>query len=172
MEKTSHQKILNRQQEKLKVARLPFVVVLNDLRSLHNVGSIFRTCDAVGVKKLWLCGITGYPPNKQLCKTSLGAEDCVNWEYAPDTISVLKRCKDEGYQIVFLEQMETSRQYIDYDLKQPVCLVVGNEISGIDEDLIPLCDTALEIEMMGIKNSLNVSVAFGVVAYHLRTCLT
>ncbi|MFC1510511.1 TrmH family RNA methyltransferase [Candidatus Omnitrophota bacterium] len=171
MRKTSHEKIVARQKEKSKIARLPFVVVLSDIRSLHNVGSIFRTCDAVGVEKLWLCGITGYPPNKQLCKTSLGAEDCVNWENAANAAEVVAKYKNKGYTIAFLEQMEGSLNYADYAGRHPVCLVVGNEVKGVDDALIPFCDVALEIEMMGIKNSLNASVAFGIVAYHLRKCL-
>ena len=154
----------------MKAARLPFVVVLNNIRSLHNVGSIFRTCDAVGVKKLWLCGITGYPPNKQLCKTSLGAEDCVRWEYASDVLRIVDAYKKEGYTIAFLEQMENSLDVADYATSNPVCLVVGNEINGVDEELIPFCDVALEIEMMGIKNSLNASVAFGIAAYYIKGC--
>lgn len=169
MRKLTHGEIVTRQEERLQQPRLPLMVVLNDIRSLHNVGSIFRTCDGVGVQKLWLCGITGYPPSQQLAQTALGAERQVPWEYREDVVTLLKELKADGYQIVLLEQMAESLSYDAFIPKIPVCLVVGNEIEGVDSKIIPHCDTAIEIEMAGLKNSLNVSVAFGVVAYHFRS---
>ena len=171
MRKLTHEEIVTRQLEKLKELRLLFTVVLNNIRSLYNVGSIFRTADGAGVEKIWLCGITGYPPNNQISKTALGAEERVPWEYRCDIISVVEELKAKGYQLVLLEQIEHSILYQDFIPQSPVCLIIGNEIEGISQKLILCCDQAIEIEMAGVKNSLNVSVAFGVVAYHIRQCL-
>jgi len=146
------------------------VVVLNNIRSLYNVGSIFRTADGVGVEKLYLCGITGHPPDNQISKTALGAENEVPWEYYPEAGTVLSRLKTEGYEIILLEQLEQSVPYEDYGPEAPVCLVLGNEIAGVSDELLSICDRTVEIEMAGLKNSLNVAVAFGIIAYHFRSC--
>lgn len=171
MRKLSHPELVARQQVRQEEPKLPFCVVLNNIRSLYNVGSIFRTADGVGVEKLWICGITGHPPDTQIAKTALGAEKRIPWEYRRDACEVLRELKVQGYQIVFLEQLAESISYRDFRPSQSVCLVIGNEISGVSEELISLCDQTIEIEMAGMKNSLNVTVAFGVVAYHLRHCL-
>lgn len=168
MRKLSHPELLARQQIRKTEPRLPFCVVLNNIRSLYNVGSIFRTADGAGVEKLWLCGITAHPPDTQISKTALGAEKEVPWEYRREALEVLRELKTRGYRIVFLEQLAESIPYQDFRPSGPVCLVLGNEITGVSEELIALCDETLEIEMAGLKNSLNVSVAFGVVAFHLR----
>lgn len=126
----------------------------------------------MGVDKIWICGITGHPPNNKIAKTALDAQEHVAWEYCWDVCSVLKKLKAQNYQIVTLEQTRTSCSYTDFIPEAPVCLVVGNEIEGVSKDILPLCDAAVEIEMGGIKNSLNVAVAFGIVAYHFRNCLT
>ena len=170
MRKLTHQEIVQRQEKKSQATRLPLTVVLNNIRSLFNVGSIFRTADGAGVEKIYLCGYTGFPPQSQISKTALGAEQRVPWEHEKDVVKVIARLKQEGYQIVLLEQLEQSIDYHEFELRSPrgpVCLVVGNEIEGVSEGLLPYCDAAVEIEMAGVKNSLNVSVAFGVVAYHL-----
>ncbi|MDO8580426.1 MAG: RNA methyltransferase [Candidatus Omnitrophota bacterium] len=160
--------MVSRQHKKKEAPRLPLTVVLNNIRSLYNVGSIFRTADGVGIEKIWLCGITGSPTNAQMAKTALGAEKEVPWEHHPQAASVIKDLKAQGYQIVFLEQMEGSVPYQMFEPQPPVCLVMGNEIEGVADEITPLCDAAIEIEMVGLKNSLNVSVAFGIVAYDLR----
>ena len=160
MRKITHDEILKRQKKKNKVAKLPFSVILNNIRSLHNVGSIFRTADAVGVEKIWLCGIT-----------ALGAEDNVLWEYRKDVLSVIEELKNKKYQTVLLEQIEGSCPYNEFIPKAPVCLILGNEISGVSSKVLDSCDKAIEIEMMGKKNSLNVAVAFGIAAYHIRNIL-
>lgn len=167
MRKLTHQELLQRQASQ-DSAKLPLTVVLNDIRSLYNVGSIFRTADGVGVEKIWICGITGFPPDHQISKTALGAENSVSWEYEKDPCKVLKGLKESGYAIVFLEQIENSIEFQDFEPQGPICLVVGNEITGVSDELLGYCDQAVEIEMAGLKNSLNVSVAFGVVAYHLK----
>lgn len=171
MRKLSHPELVARQETRQKEPRLPFCAVLNDVRSLYNVGSIFRTADGAGVEKLWLCGITGHPPDTQITKTALGAEKEVPWEYRRDAREVLRELKAQGYRIVFLEQLAESIPYQDYHPAGLVCLVVGNEVAGVSDGLVSLCDETIEIDMAGLKNSLNVSVAFGVVAYHFRNCL-
>lgn len=168
MRKLSHAELVARQKQQKQNPKLPFSVVLNDIRSLYNVGSIFRTADGVGVEKIWICGITGCPPDKQITKTALGAENEVPWEYRRDVRETLLELKRQGYEIVLLEQLAESIPYQNYEPAGPVCLVIGNEISGVAESLVSLCDKTIEIEMAGHKNSLNVSVAFGVVAYNIR----
>jgi tRNA G18 (ribose-2'-O)-methylase SpoU len=168
MRKLTHEEIVGRQAQRADSPRLPLCVVLNNIRSLHNVGTIFRTADGAGVEKIWLCGITGYPPQGGIAKTALGAEDHVPWEYREDILGLLKGLKKDGYQIVLLEQMQGSVSHDAFKARSPVCLVVGNEVDGIAESLQSLSDAAIEIEMDGIKNSLNVAVAFGVAVYQLR----
>jgi tRNA G18 (ribose-2'-O)-methylase SpoU len=172
MRKLTHQEIVARQEQKSREARLPFTVVLNNIRSLYNVGSIFRTADGAGVEKIWLCGYTGYPPQSQIAKTALGAEQRVPWEHHQDAVVVIQQLKKQGYTIVLLEQLDQSIEYHQFVPPGPVCLVVGNEIEGISEGLLPYCDCALEIAMSGVKNSLNVAVAFGIIAYHWNYYLT
>jgi 23S rRNA (guanosine2251-2'-O)-methyltransferase len=169
LRKLTHAEIITRQVEKSGSSRLPLCVVLNNIRSLHNVGTIFRTCDGAGVQKLWLCGITGYPPQGGISKTALGAENHVPWEYREDIINLLKELKQAGYQIILLEQMQGSVSHDQFKPKFPACLVIGNEVSGVADELQSLCDAAVEIEMDGIKNSLNVAVATGIAVYQLRS---
>ena len=171
MRKLTHAEIVARQKVQSKTPRLPFTVILNNIRSLYNVGSIFRTADGAGVEKLWLCGITGRPPHPQIAKTALGAEKEVTWEYAEDILLLLESLKKQGYQVILLEQIAESQPYEQFKPQAPVCLVIGNEIEGVSQDILRLCDTAIEIEMAGLKNSLNVAVAFGIVAYHIRNHL-
>lgn len=171
MEKMTHREIVSRQGKKQKEERLPFCVVLNNIRSLYNVGSIFRTADGAGVAKLWLCGITGCPPNNMITKTALGAENVLPWEHREDAQALIRELKDQGYTIIFLEQIKGSIPYQNFQPNGKSCLILGNEISGVSEDLLRMCDIALEIEMRGLKNSLNVSVAFGIAAYHIATHL-
>jgi len=168
MQKLSHEEIVNRQVKKAQVPRLPLCVVLNNIRSLHNVGNIFRTADGAGVEKIWLCGITGYPPQGGIAKTALGAQDHVPWEFREDVLGLIKELKNKGYQIVLLEQMHQSVSHDTFKAKPPVCLVIGNEVNGVADSLQLLSDEAIEIEMDGIKNSLNVAVAFGIAVYQLR----
>jgi tRNA G18 (ribose-2'-O)-methylase SpoU len=167
--KLTHEEIVSRQVTRADKPKLPLCVVLNNIRSLHNVGTIFRTADGAGVEKIWLCGITGYPPQGGIAKTALGAQEHVPWEFRQDTLGLIKELKGQGYQIVLLEQMQGSVRHDAFKPKAPVCLVIGNEVEGIADDLQSLCDAAIEIEMDGIKNSLNVAVAFGIAVYQLRS---
>jgi tRNA G18 (ribose-2'-O)-methylase SpoU len=171
MRKLTHEEIVGRQVQRAGSPRLPICVVLNNIRSLHNVGTIFRTADGAGVEKIWLCGITGYPPQGGIAKTALGAQDHVPWEYREDVLGLVKELKRSGHQIVLLEQMHGSQSHDVFEPRPPVCLVIGNEVDGIAETLQSLTDAAIEIEMDGIKNSLNVSVAFGIAVYQLRSHL-
>ena len=171
MRKLSHEEILSRQAQIKEKPKLDFCVVLNNIRSLYNVGSIFRTADGAGVAKIYLCGITGSPPNNQISKTALGAEAEVPWAHHKEVIPLLKELKEEGYQLILLEQTDKSVSYADFSPEEKVCLILGHECEGVQDDIVPLCDQAIEIEMAGLKNSLNVSVAFGVIAYHFRNCL-
>ncbi len=167
----SHAEIVDRQVARSRQARVPVAVVLDNIRSLHNVGAIFRSGDGAGIEKLWLCGITGYPPQGEIAKTALGAEESVSWEYAKDTVDVIRRHKDMGYEIVLLEQADRSIPYNEFIPVGPVCLVVGNEVDGVSPQAALLADSAVEIPMAGVKNSLNAAVAFGIVAFHLSRCL-
>ena len=171
MRKLTHEEIVSRQVKKADAERLALCVVLNNIRSLHNVGTIFRTADGAGVGKIWLCGITGYPPQGGIAKTALGAEDHVPWEYREDVLAVIRDLKAQGYQIVLLEQMQGSVRHDEFKPRSPLCLIVGNEMDGVAEGLASLADAAIEIEMDGIKNSLNVAVAFGIAVYQLRSAL-
>lgn len=143
--------------------RHPVTVIAHNIRSLYNVGSIFRTCDAAAAERLILCGYTGYPPRKEIQKTALGSTESVPWEYAPDIRQVLTNLKNEGYKLAALEIARPSRHYTDLTREDfPLALLIGNEITGVDDDLMPFCDFALEIPQFGIKQSLNVAVAFGI----------
>jgi len=151
------------------------VVLLHNIRSLHNVGSIFRTADAAGIKKLYLCGITPAPtdvfdrPRQQLTKVSLGAEKYVAWECVKSTTKVIDKLKKEGYKILAIEQSKQSTIYYKLQIKKQdkIALILGNEIKGLPESILKKADKILEIPMYGKKESLNVAVAFGVVAFHL-----
>lgn len=146
-------------------------LILDNIRSMENVGSIFRTADAAGVAKIYLCGITPKPPRKEIDKAALGAVDFVEWEYAENIKSLISNLKKNGVDIVALEQDKRSINYTDFiPPKSPntlIALIVGNEISGISPETLDLCDTIIEIPMHGQKNSLNVAVATGIALFNL-----
>ena len=168
MRKLTHREIVLRQAQQKNQLKLPFVVVLNNIRSLYNVGSIFRSADGAGVSQVYCCGITGYPPNTQISKTALGAEDQVPWEYREDVDHLIMDLKSKNFDIVLLEQTDSSIAYESFKPQAPVALVLGHEVDGVSPSMLDYCDQAIEIKMEGIKNSLNVSVAFGIVAFHIR----
>ncbi len=147
--------------------RFPVAVIAENVRSLYNVGSMFRTSDGALIEKLWLCGYTGFPPRKEITKTALGSVETVPWENNTDTISIIKKLKSEGYSIVALEHTDSSVNYLEAEYKFPICLMLGNEVEGLSEEAVSLADAAVEIPMYGIKQSLNVSVAYGILVYHL-----
>lgn len=146
-----------------------FSALLEDVRSLWNVGSIFRSADGAGFTHLYLCGITGSPPRKEIAKTSLGAEDYVSWEYHAGCLEVLPQLKQSGVQIVGLEYSDTSLPLAEVlqagKLSAPLCLIVGNEDRGLSAQALQMCDYVCHLPMRGTKISLNVAVAFGVGAY-------
>ena len=142
-------------------------VLAHNIRSLHNVGSIFRTCDGAGVSKLYLTGYSGVPPRKEIAKTALGADESVAWEYYKDPLSVVRKLKKDGVQIVSLEKNKKSADISGFKPTYPVCMIIGNEIDGVEADLLKASDAVLHIPMRGKKESLNVSVAFGIGIYQL-----
>jgi len=142
-------------------------IVLDNVRSLHNVGSTFRTSDAFGIKKLFLCGITGTPPDREIHKTALGAELSVQWEYQKNSFETVTQLKETGVKIFAVEQTTNS-----YTLKSifekfntPIALVFGNEVNGVDQNIIDICDGVIEIPQIGAKHSLNISVSVGIVLW-------
>lgn len=141
------------------------VCVLDNLRSRENVGSIFRTSDGAGVSKLYLCGTTPCPPHEKISKTALGAEEIVLWEYNKQIWRVIDRLKKEGYEIIGIEKTGQAKDVSSYKYHKPVALIFGNEVEGIGRNIIDKCDRVLSIPMQGQKESLNVSVAFGVAVY-------
>ena len=150
------------------IPKVPISILVEDVRSVHNVGSIFRTADSFGAEKIYLSGITAYPPRADLHKTALGAEESVDWEYAEDPVLLAKKIKGMGITLVVIEQTKKSQNIFNTDLTFPVCFIVGNEVDGVSEELSELSDIHLEIPMNGIKQSLNVSVATGIIGYELR----
>jgi len=149
------------------LSRFPVAVIAENVRSLYNVGSIFRTSDGALIQKLWLCGYTGFPPRKEIDKTALGSVESVPWEHEPDTISLIKRLKGEGNKILALEHTDSSVNYNQAEYTFPLVLLLGNEVDGLSEEAVSLCDQSVEIPMYGLKQSLNVSVAYGIMVYHL-----
>lgn len=172
MRKLTHTEILALRAKNASLERIPISLCLNDVRSLYNVGAIFRIADGIRAEKIYLCGITGKPPDRFISKTALGAETSVPWEYHRDATSVLQKLKTSGYQILAMEHAEESINYANADIHFPLCLVVGNEVSGIDSAILSIADQAIEIPMLGEKNSLNVAVATGVVVYQFLENLT
>jgi 23S rRNA (guanosine2251-2'-O)-methyltransferase len=144
-----------------------FFVICDNIRSLENIGSIFRTADALGVSKIFLCGICGTPPNPKIAKTALGAEKTIPFEYCKQTGRLIDRLKKEGVQIVALEQDKKSIDYRDFKLKFPVALILGNEVKGVSKKILEKSDKIIVLPMLGKKESLNVSVAFGVAGYEI-----
>ena len=149
------------------------IVLLHDIRSTHNVGSIFRTSDALGITKIYLSGYTPPPldrfqkPRKDIAKVALGAEKNIEWEYIENHNVLIKKLKKEGYQVIALEQTSGSIDYKKIKVSYPMLFIVGNEVLGVRKDVIAECDSVVEIPMLGGKESLNVSVAFGVAMFRL-----
>jgi len=154
-------------------AKIKKVVILDNIRSIYNVGSIFRTSDALGIDKIFLCGVTPAPTDrfgrarKDLAKVALGAEKDIAWEHLDDTKEIIKKLKKEGFQIIAVEQDKKSVDFKKVKPKYPVAIVMGNEVGGIDKKILTLCDVIAEIPMIGNKESLNVSVSFGIIGYRI-----
>jgi tRNA G18 (ribose-2'-O)-methylase SpoU len=151
------------------VEKIPFLVVLDNVRSLHNIGSIFRTADAFRLEGIYLCGITATPPHREIHKTALGATESVHWEYRDETTEVIRELKGKDYLIFSIEQAEgaVSLDQIQLQGNQKYALVFGHEIRGVDQEVVDMSDRCIEIPQYGTKHSLNVSVAAGIVIWEL-----
>ncbi len=157
-----------------KSKKLPVIIVLDNIRSLNNIGSIFRTADSFRIEKIYLCGITATPPHREIHKTALGATDSVDWKYFNNTLDSIKVLKQQNYKIVAIEQVDKSISLVNFttESKQNLALIFGNEIKGISEDILDYIDTCVEIPQFGTKHSFNVSVSAGIILWHLYYLLT
>lgn len=153
--------------EEFKTAtKSPFCVVLDNVRSMNNVGSIFRTSDAFLIDTLYLCGITAQPPHRDITKTAIGAENSVNWIYFERTIDAITDLKNKGYAIYAIEQVENSLKLNNLNYPDgPIAFVLGNEIDGVQQEVIELCDASIEVPQLGTKHSFNVAVTAGIVLW-------
>lgn len=147
-----------------KAEKAPIVIVLNNVRSLNNIGSVFRTADAFLVEKIYLCGITATPPHKDIRKTALGSTDSVNWEYAREVLDVVSHLKSQNYHVIAVEQAEnaTLLNKLEIDNTKKYVLIFGNEVKGVDQEVVSASDEVLEIPQFGTKHSLNISVSVGI----------
>lgn len=152
-----------------KADKTPIVVVLDNIRSLNNIGSVFRTADAFLVEKVFLCGITATPPHKDIHKTALGATDSVAWEYVEQTLDVVASLQKQGYKVLAIEQAENAVMLNDFNAATngKYAIILGNEVKGVAQDVVSAADVVLEIPQFGTKHSLNISVTNGVVVWDL-----
>jgi tRNA G18 (ribose-2'-O)-methylase SpoU len=168
-------KLKNKELNRLDIAafkeqkKTPISIVLDDIRSLNNIGSVFRTADAFLIEKIYLCGITAQPPHKDIHKTALGATESVDWEYVEDVQHVFDRLKEEGTQILAIEQATESTYLQDFSpLKdQSYAIIMGNEVKGVKQSLVSQADRVIEIPQLGTKHSLNIAVSTGIVLWDL-----
>ncbi len=149
------------------IVKLPVVMLLENVRSLYNVGAFFRTADGAGIEKLYLCGITGRPPKKEISKTALGAEETVPWAHSGEAGAVIGDLRIRGYEIAAIETSVRSVDLFDWQPRFPVCVAFGHEVDGLSPEVSRLADTHVRIPMLGLKHSLNVATAGGVVVYEL-----
>ncbi|WP_438962069.1 RNA methyltransferase [Nonlabens sp.] len=167
-------KLLNEELERLSVDRFresektPLIIILDNVRSLNNIGSVFRTADAYRVEKIYLCGITAHPPHKDIRKTALGATETVAWEYRENTTEVIQELNEQGVITCAIEQADQSVSLHEF---QPngakIAVVMGNEVKGVQQEVVEACTTVIELEQYGTKHSLNISVCTGIVIYDL-----
>ncbi|MEX0945528.1 MAG: TrmH family RNA methyltransferase, partial [Balneolaceae bacterium] len=157
---------LDRNRKRISPMRDSFILWLHDIRSMHNVGAAFRSADAFGIRECWLSGFTPTPPRPEITKTAIGAEEHVQWRSIENEIEAIHDLKSKNYLILGLEQTDKSIMIQDYSISnQPICLILGNEVTGLDKSLLPHLDSAVEIPQFGMKHSLNVSVAAGIALY-------
>lgn len=149
--------------------KTPIIIILDDIRSLHNIGSVFRTADAFLIEKIYLCGITATPPNKEIHKTALGATETVAWEHHKNVLEVIENLKSENILVYSIEQVENAIFLDNFkpDTSKKYALVFGNEVYGVSQEAIKLCDGTIEIPQLGTKHSLNISVSAGIVVWDL-----
>ena len=156
-------------EEYKKVKKKPIIVVLDNIRSLNNIGSVFRTSDAFLIEKVYLCGITAKPPHRDIHKTALGATESVEWRYIENTLECVLNLKKEGYHCIAIEQAEYSLMLDEFDSRkhEKIAVVFGNEVKGVQQSVIDRCNNCIEIPQLGTKHSLNISVSAGIVLWHL-----
>jgi 23S rRNA (guanosine2251-2'-O)-methyltransferase len=149
--------------------KMPLIIVLDNVRSANNVGSIFRTCDAFLVENIYLCGITASPPNKEISKTALGATESMEWKYFESTFEAISLLKQSNYKILALEQADKSISLSDFifNKDEKYALIFGNEVKGVDQDIIDLCNNVIEIPQFGTKHSFNISISAGIVLWEI-----
>lgn len=149
--------------------KTPIIIILDDIRSLHNIGSVFRTADAFLIEKIYLCGITATPPNKEINKTALGATETVSWEHNENVLEVIQKLKDEKTTVLAIEQVESAVFLQDFTIEKnkKYALVFGNEVFGVSQEAVAICDGCIEIPQLGTKHSLNISVSAGIVVWDL-----
>ena len=154
--------------------KTPIIVVLDNIRSLNNVGSVFRTSDAFLIEKIYLCGITATPPNKEIHKTALGATESVAWEYVENTIELVEKLKQDNVKVLAIEQAENSTKLNKFtpEENQKYAVVMGNEVKGVQQEVVSAADFCIEIPQLGTKHSLNISVSCGVVLWDLFNKMT
>jgi tRNA G18 (ribose-2'-O)-methylase SpoU len=170
MRKIENSELERKSVEEFKEAeKTPLIIVLDDIRSLHNIGSVFRTGDAFLIEKIYLCGITATPPNKEIHKTALGATDTVMWEYKKDVLEVIQDLKSQNVAVYAIEQVENAIFLDNFktETHKKYALVFGNEVFGVNQEAVKLCDGAIEIPQLGTKHSLNISVSTGIVIWDL-----
>jgi tRNA G18 (ribose-2'-O)-methylase SpoU len=168
MRKLANSELERKNIEEFKQAqKTPIIIVLDDIRSLHNIGSVFRTSDAFLIEKIYLCGITATPPNKEIPKTALGATDTVAWEYQKNVLDVIVKLKLENISVFAIEQVENSVMLNDFEVEKgkKYALIFGNEVKGVSQQAIEKCDGVIEIPQLGTKHSLNISVSTGIVVW-------
>ncbi len=149
--------------------KTPLIVILDNIRSLNNIGSVFRTSDAFLAEKIYLCGITATPPNKEIHKTALGATDSVEWEYSDETITIVEKLKSENIEIISIEQAENAIMLDNFEIEdnKKYAIIFGNEVKGVDQKIVSTSDKVIEIPQFGTKHSLNISVSAGVVIWEM-----
>lgn len=170
MRKLDNKELERKSIDDFKVAKkTPIIIILDDIRSLHNIGSFFRTADAFLIEKIYLCGITAIPPNKEIHKTALGATETVNWEYFQDVVTVIEQLKELEIPVLAIEQVENAVFLQDFEIEKDkkYALIFGNEVYGVQQKAIDICDGTIEIPQLGTKHSLNVSVSAGIVVWDL-----
>ena len=168
-------KLLNDELDRLSPDRFresektPLIIVLDNVRSLNNVGSVFRSADAYRVEKIYLCGITAQPPHREIRKTALGATESVTWEYAEETIDVVHKLNQNGYTTCAIEQAERSQNLFHFSpsKNEKVAIILGNEVKGVQQEVVDICKEVIELDQFGTKHSLNIAVCAGIVIYDI-----
>jgi 23S rRNA (guanosine2251-2'-O)-methyltransferase len=147
--------------------KTPLIIVLDNIRSLNNVGSVFRTADCFRIEKIYLCGITATPPHRDIHKTAIGATESVEWEHVENTVELVKQLQSDGWKCYAIEQVEDSVSLEEFEPAEKTAIIMGNEVDGVQQDVINSCDGTIEIPQFGTKHSLNISVCTGIVVWDI-----